>query len=162
MSSTLGLFQVAYQGSPVTTASEVGIGYTSPIEDTYIFGRGKWANITQDAEHGSLTFGNPYDRRTPWYTQTDFNFMHAFKVNKNNEHQILQFTATITNLLNQRAVVSYWQTFASYWNPSGLYSGNSAVQGGAPQTVFNGAAFYQAAETGYNVQNGDRCSSRLR
>ncbi|MGC2450319.1 MAG: TonB-dependent receptor, partial [Candidatus Sulfotelmatobacter sp.] len=152
MSSTLGLFQVAYQGSPVTTASEVGIGYTSPIEDTYVFGRGKWANITQDPNTGALTFGNPYDRRTPWYTQTDANFMHTFKVNKNNEHQTLQFTATVQNLLNQRAVVSYWQTFSSYWNPSGLYPVNSAVQGGAPQTVFNGAAFYQASETGYNLQ----------
>lgn len=151
MSSTLGLFQVAYQGSPVTTSGEVGIGYTSPIEDTYIFGRGKYANITQDPT-GALTFGNPYDRRTPWFTQTDANFMHTFKVNKNNEHQTLQFTATVQNLLNQRAVVSYWQTFASYWNPSGLYPVNSAVQGGAPQTVFNGAAFYQAAETGYNLQ----------
>jgi hypothetical protein len=98
-----------------------------------------------------LTFGNPYDRRTPWFTQTDANFAHTFKVNKNNERQTLQFQATVQNLLNQRAVVSYWQTFASYWNPSGLYPVNSAVQGGTPQTVFGGAAFYQAAETGYNL-----------
>lgn len=152
MNTTLGLFQVAYQGSPVTTSSEVGIGYTSPIEDTYIFGRGKWANITQDPNTGALSFGNPYDRRTPWFTQTDANFAHMFKVNKNNEHQTLQFTATIQNLLNQRSVVSYWQTMASYQSPSGLYPVNSAVQGGAPQNIFGGAAFYQAAETGYNLQ----------
>ncbi|HTS10009.1 MAG TPA: carboxypeptidase regulatory-like domain-containing protein [Candidatus Eisenbacteria bacterium] len=152
MASTFGLFQVAYQGSPVTTSSEVGIGYTSPIEDTYIFGRGKWANITQDPNTGALSFGNPYDRRTPWYTQTDANFAHMFKVNKNNEHQTLQFTATIQNLFNQRSVVSYWQTMSSYQSPSGLYPVNSAVQGGAPQNIFGGAAFYQAAETGYNLQ----------
>jgi len=72
--------------------------------------------------------------------------MHAFKVNKNNEHQILQFQATITNLLNQRAPVSYWETFASYWNPSGIFPGGQNISGGA--------AFYQAAETGYNVQQG--------
>ena len=143
MTSTFGLFQVAYQGSPMTTASEVGIGNTSPIEDTYFLGRGNWANVSQDAT-GAITIGNPYARRTPWYTQTDANFNHAFKVNKNNEREVFSFQATVTNLLNQRAPVSYWETMASYWNPSGFFPGG--------QTVFGGAAFYQAAETGYNVQ----------
>ena len=145
MTTTLGLFQVAYEGSAMSAASEVGIGDVSPIEDTYVFGRGKWANVTQDPTTGAVTIGNPFNRRTPWYTQTDFNFIHAFKVNKNNEHQVLQFQATITNLLNQRAPVSYWETFASYNAQSGLYPGG--------HSVFDGAAFYQAAETGYNVQD---------
>jgi hypothetical protein len=152
MNTTLGLFQVAYQGSPVSTAGEVGIGYTSPIEDTYMCGRGKWSNVTQDPNTGALSFGNPYDRRTPWFTQTDANFAHMFKVNKNNEHQTLQFTATVQNLFNQRAVVAYWESVGSYWNASGFYPVNSAVQGATPQSVFGGAAFYQAAETGYDVQ----------
>jgi carboxypeptidase family protein len=145
--TTLGLFQVAYQGSPLSTASEVGIGNTSPIEDTYIFGHGQWANVSQDPNTGNITIGTPYARRTPWFTQSDFNFVHAIKVNKNNDHQVFEFQSTITNLLNQRAPVSYWETFASYWNPSGLFPGtfpNGIVFGGAP--------FYQAAETGYNVQ----------
>jgi len=146
MTTTFGLFQVAYQGSPMTTASEVGIGYTSPIEDTYIYGRGQWADVTQDPATGDVTIGNPYARRTPWFTQTDFNFIHSFKVSKTNERQVFSFQATITNLLNQRSVISYWETFPSYWNPSGIYPGG--------QNVFGGAAFYQAAETGYNVQNG--------
>ena len=77
-------------------------GYASPIEDTYIYGRGNWVNITQDPATGAVTFGNPYCRRTPWYTQTDFNFAHSFKVNKNNEHQMLQLSGDHTNLLNQR------------------------------------------------------------
>ncbi len=153
MTSTFGIFQVAYQGSPLTSASEVGIGYTSPIEDTYLYGRGNWVNVSQDAT-GAVTIGNPYARRTPWYTQTDANFNHAFKVSKNNEREVFSFQATLTNLLNQRAVVSDWETFASYWNPSGIYPSNPNVQGGTPQSVFGGAAFYQAAETGYNVQNG--------
>jgi len=147
MSTTLGLFQVAYQGSPVSTATEVGIGNTAPIEDTYIYGHGKWVNVSQDPATGNITIGNPYDRRTPWFTQTDFNLVHSFKVNKNNEHQVFQFQATITNLLNQRAPVSYWETFASYFKPSGLFPGASPGQ-----IIFGGAAFYQAAETGYNVQ----------
>jgi len=144
MTTTLGFFQVAYQGSPMSTASEVGIGDTSPIEDTYVFGRGKWANVSQDAA-GNVTIGNPYTRRTPWFTQTDANFTHMIKVNKNNEHQTLQFQATVQNLFNQRAPVSYWETFPSYWNASGMYPGG--------HSVFDGAAFYQAAETGYNVQD---------
>jgi hypothetical protein len=152
MNTTLGLFQVAYQGSPVSTAGEVGIGYTSPIEDTYMFGRGKWVNVTQDPNTGALSFGNPYVRRTPWFTQTDANFMHTFKVNKNNEHQTLSFQATVQNLFNQRAVVAYWESLGSYWNAAGFYPVNSAVQGGTPQSVFGGAPFYQAAETGYDLQ----------
>ena len=151
MTTTFGLFQVAYQGSPLTAASEVGIGSTSPIEDTYVFGRGKWANVTQDPATGDLSFGTPYDRRTPWFTQTDFNFDHSFKVNKNNERQVFDVQATLTNLLNQRAPVSYWETYASYWNPSGFFPSNSNVAGGFPQIVFGGAPFYQAAETGYSL-----------
>jgi hypothetical protein len=145
MNTTLGLFQVAYEGSPLSSASEVGITATSPFEDTYVFGHGKWANISQDPTTGALTFGTPFDRRTPWYTQSDFNFVQSFKVNKNNEHQVLDFQATITNLLNQRAPVSYYETFASYWNSSGILPGGLYV--------FQGAPFYQAAETGYNLQN---------
>jgi hypothetical protein len=147
MTTTVGLFQVAYQGSPMSSASEVGVTATGPFEDTYIFGHGNWVNVSQDPATGAVTIGNPYQRRTPWFTQSDFNFVQAFKVNKNNEHQVFQFQATITNLLNQRAPVSYWETFSSYWNASGL------IPGAAPgQFVAFGAPFYQAAETGYNVQ----------
>lgn len=143
MSTTFGLFQVAYSGSAMSTATEIGTGGTSPIEDTYLYGRGNWVNVTQDAA-GNVTIGNPYARRTPWYTQTDFNFVHSIKVNKNNEHQVLEFQATITNLLNQHSPVSYWETFASYNTAAALYPGG--------QNIAGGAAFYQAAETGYNVQ----------
>jgi hypothetical protein len=143
MNTTLGLFQVAYEGSAMSAANEIGIGYTSPIEDTYLYGSGNWVNVSQDPTAGAVSIGNPYARRTPWYTQTDANLMHTFKVNKNNEAQTLSFSATVTNLLNQRAPVSYWETFASYWNPSGSFPNN--------QIMFGGAAYYQAAETGYNV-----------
>jgi len=146
MNTSFGLLQVAYQGSPMTSASEIGYEASGPTEDTYLFGRGKWVNVSQDPSTGDVTFGNPYNRRTPWYTQTDFNFVHTFRVNKNNDRQLFDFQATITNLLNQHAPVSYWETFASYWTPSGIFPGG--------QNVFGGAAFYQAAETGYNVQAG--------
>ena len=150
MTTTLGLFQVAYQGSPVSTAMEVGgpyPGFVGPFEDAYIFGHGQWANISQDPTTGAVTIGNPYARRTPWFTQSDLNFDHSFKVNKNNERQVFDFQATLINVLNQRAVISYWESAGSYW------SGNSSAV--LPNGVsIGGAAFYQAAETGYNLRSG--------
>jgi len=157
MTTTFGLFQVAYQGSPMSTAMEVGgpySGYTSPFEDTYIFGHGKWANISQDPSTGAVTIGNPYNRRTPWFTQSDFNFVHSFKVNKNNERQVFDFQGTILNLLNQRSVVSYWESANAYWsgNYSAVVPNGVGIRATGPGQ--GGAAYYQAAETGYNLQSG--------
>ena len=144
MTSTIGIFQVAYQGSPVTSYADIGYGNgADPVEATWVFGRGNWVNATADPTTGAATFSSPYTRRTPWYTQTDLNVSHAFKVNKNNEHQVLTFNATLTNLLNQHAVTSYWGSLDSSFYPSGTYPGGNFI--------LNGGAFYQAAETGYNL-----------
>jgi len=156
--TTFGLFQVAYQGSPMSSFTDVGLANgQTPIESTYIFGRGKWVNATTDPTTGAVDFGTPFNRRTPWYTQSDFNLQHAIKVNKNNEHQLLSFTGTFTNLFNQRNVTSYWGGFNSNYNASGLFlpgCGNLC-------SAFNGAAFYQAAETGYNPQAASTASGLL-
>jgi hypothetical protein len=141
MTTTFGLFQVAYEGSPMSTFTDVGLSNGgTPFEATYIFGRGKWTNVS--GAQGAISFGNPYTRRTPWYTQTDLNVGHALKVNKNNERQVLSFQATLTNLLNQHSVVSYWQGFNSNYFTSQFFPSG--------QNVFGGSAFYQAAETGYD------------
>jgi hypothetical protein len=146
--TTFGLFQVAYEGSPMSSFSDVGLAEGTgaaapdPIEAVYIFGRGNWVNATQDAT-GAFTLGTPYARRTPWYTQTDFNLQHGIKVNRNNEAEVLSFNATFTNLLNQHSVTSYWEGFNSN------YVGNPLLPGG--HNIFQGAAFYQAAEGGYSV-----------
>jgi hypothetical protein len=113
-----------------------------PIEATDIFGRGKWANITQDPVTGAVTIGTPYNRRTPWFTQTDFHLSHSIKVNKNNEAQRLTISATAINLLNQHSVISYWQGFNSIAAASQLL----------PGAIFAGAPSYQVLETGYNPQ----------
>src|SRR5258708_25932750 len=114
MSTTFGLFQVAYQGSPLSSFTDLGLACCNePIEATDIFGRGKWANITQDPTTGAVTLGTPFNRPTPWVTQTDFHIAHSIKVNKNNEAQRLELSATFLNLLNQHNVVSYWQGFNS-------------------------------------------------
>jgi hypothetical protein len=141
MTSTIGLFQTAYEGSPVTSWADVGIGDGSPIEGTDIWGRGNWVNATIDDE-GNVTLGNVYARRTPWYTQTDMTLQHAIKVNKNNESQVLTFSANFTNLLNQHAVTAYWAGLNSDRSPSALFQ----------YGIFGGAAFYQQVETGYNPQ----------
>jgi len=144
--TTFGLFQVAYQGTPVSSFADIGVGNSTPIEGTYVFGRGKWANVTADPTTDLLTsIGTPYNRRTPWYTQTDLNVAHEIKVNHNNEAQRLRFDATFTNLLNQHAVLAYWQGFDSNHFDSGLFPNGF--------NIHQGAAFYQAAETGYNVQS---------
>jgi len=146
MNTTIGLFQVAYQGSPVSAWSDIGLG-TGPgsipaaIEGTYIWGRDNWVNASVDGS-GNTVLGNVYAKRTPWYTQTDLQLTHAFKVNKNNEAQQLSFSATALNLLNQHAVIADWQGLNSQFVPNSLGQGE----------IFTGAAFYQQFETGYNPQ----------
>jgi hypothetical protein len=147
--TTFGLFQVAYEGSPISSFIDVGLtdpngsGGPYPYESTYIFGRGNWVDTSTD-QYGNITLGTPRSRRTPWFTQTDFNVQHAIKVNHNNERQVLSFNATLTNLLNQHAVVQYWAGYGSGYEGGALYPGG--------QNVYGGAAFYQAAETGYSPQ----------
>jgi carboxypeptidase family protein len=143
MNTTIGLFQVAYQGSPVSAWSDIGYGngggLPGAVEGTYIWGRGNWVNASVDGS-GNTVLGNVYAKRTPWYTQTDLQLTHAFKVNKNNEAQQLSFSATALNLLNQHAVIADWQGLNSQYVPSSLNQFG----------IFGGAAFYQQMETGYN------------
>lgn len=96
MNTTLGIFQYAYQGSPVSSYADLASAFFGiPYESTYLFGHGQRANITQDAS-GNLTIGTPYYRRTPWFTQTDFNIGHEYKLT---EHKALRFEANVNNLL---------------------------------------------------------------
>ena len=146
MDTTIGLFQVAYQGSPISAWSDIGYGYgpgsiPAAIEGTYIWGRGNFVNATVDSA-GNTVLGNVYGRRTPWYTQTDLQLTHAFKVNKNNEAQQLSFSATAINVLNQHAVIADWAGLNSQYVPNSL----------GQFEIFTGAPFYQKFETGYDPQ----------
>ena len=144
MKSTIGLFQVAYQGSPVSSFTDLGLlccGFTA-LESTYIWGRGNWVNASVNPATGITTLGNVFARRTPWYTQTDLNVAHSFKVNKNKEGQELTFNATFINLLNQHAVVAYWGNLSSSFSPSAVFQ----------DQIFNGASFYKTVESAYNPQ----------
>jgi hypothetical protein len=143
MTTTFGLFQAAYQGSPVSSYIDLfhGSFNGSPYEATYVFGRGKWADMTTDAA-GNITLGTPRDRRTPWFTQTDFNLAHEVKVG---DHESIRFEATALNLLNQRAVTAYWASMDSMYFSTGILPGGYNLASGAP--------LYQASMTGYDVQS---------
>jgi carboxypeptidase family protein len=141
--SDIGLFQYAYSGTPLTSYEDVGYGFQPPTGafPTDVVDRGKWVSATQDPTTGTISFGPAVTNRTPWYTQTDFNFTQNYKVS---EGKVLSFSATFANLFNQRAVVSDNQqidsnNFTSFIGPGGL-------------ALPNGTQFYAAAESPYNYQ----------
>jgi hypothetical protein len=139
--TSFGLFQSLYEGSPVSSYIDVGgMPFGSAVaEATYIFGRGKYVNITTDPATGAITLGNPYTRRTPWFIQSDVNLGHKIKIN---EHQSIAFEASAFNVLNQRSVTAYYGGFNSVNFATPLVPGGVGL--GA------GAATYQALETGYD------------
>ncbi len=105
-----GIFQDAYEGTPLTSYIDVGYAFPSgngiPPSGAFptdIVDRGKWIDVTQDAGTGKITASAPYTKRTPWFTQTDFNVRQNVKIG---ESKALAFDATFTNILNQRNVVS--------------------------------------------------------
>ena len=95
--------------------------------------------MTQDPTTGAITLGQPYTRRAPWFTQSDFNIAHSIKTG---EHQALGFTVNIFNVLGQRAITSYYGGMNSVFFASPLTPGN----------VLFDATSYQTFESGYNVQ----------
>jgi len=161
--TTFGFFSYAYQGTPVGSYVDLALAsYGLPLESTYIFGRGQYANITGTS--GNLTIGTPYLRRTPWYYQTDFNLAHEIKVNKNNEHQALTLSADATNLFNQKSVTDFYGGFNSIYYDNtplspqgasffacGAATGPICSQSGAQ--LGGGAQLYQTLEGGYNPQD---------
>ena len=71
--------------------------------------------MTLDSTGNITALGTPYSRRTPWYSQSDFNFAHEIKVNHNNESQVVGFDVNVINLFNQHAVTAYYQGMNSIY-----------------------------------------------
>lgn len=151
MKTTFGLFQYLYQGTPMSSYTDLAAMFAQiPYEATYIFGRGQYAPVTTDA-NGNITFGTPYARRTPWFTQTDFNVSHEFQVG---EGKTLKLEASAFNLWNQHAVLQYYTGFNSANFETALKPNGIGL--------FSGALLYQTLETGYNPQTwvgGGNCVS---
>src|SRR5262249_35991229 len=86
--------------------------------------------------------GNPVTRRTPWYNQTDFNVTQNYKLT---ESKMLGFTATISNLLNERAVTGVNENATSGFTPNFIGPDGTFIAAGVP--------FYAATFHPYNVQS---------
>lgn len=164
MSTTAGVFETAYSGTPLTSYLDVGYGFPGAFP-TDIVNRGKWVDVSQDPTTGAITVGNPYTKRTPAYLQTDFNFKQEVKIG---EGKTLAFDATFTNLLNQHSVTSFGQQVDSNYSvnfvgpsSSGCQAFNAAVLGvnNEPQCfIVDGPAFYAAAMAKYDYVGAMRQS----
>lgn len=143
-----GIFQTAYSGTPLTSYTDVGDWSSPGAFPQDVVNRGKWVDVSQDNSTGVISISNPYTKRTPWYTQTDFNLQQSYKVT---ESKSINFTATFTNLLNQHSVVSNGQQIDSGYSPNFLTPGGNFIG--------NGPSFYAAAMHPYNLQQNLNNSS---
>jgi hypothetical protein len=153
-----GIFQVLYSGSPITSYLDVGAGNGGWAVQAW--NRGKWVDVTRDATTGFLTVGSPRTRRTPWYSQSDFQLTQNFKIS---ESKVLSFGATFSNLLNQRAVTAYNADITSLavtnqyitlttTAPNDPITGNPPCAFGHQCYIGDGNLFYAAAERPFDVQ----------
>ena len=150
----LGIFQVLYSGSPITSYIDVGAGGGGWAVQAW--GRGKFVDAHQDPTTGLITLGAPRVQRTPWYTQSDFNLQQNVKIG---ERMGLSFSATFNNLLNQRAVTAYNADLTSLNVGNQYITLNSTTS--TPCTavasfhgtcyIGDGVPFYAAAERPYDV-----------
>ncbi len=124
--SLIGLTQQWYSGTPLTTYVDVAGAYVFPEN------RGSYQVMNQDGTFGAVT-----RRRTEAFSQTDFNFVHDFKVSKTNEALKLGFEANILNIFNQKHELNEDQLL----NDSG-----SIVQRIGDPPVLD----YKTFETGYD------------
>jgi len=129
----LGIFQVAYQGSPASSYVDVGGVYNNGNiyggYSVYPENRGKWVDVSQNATTGVVSVGNAYTKRAPEYTQTDLNLKYTFKLKG---VQQVAFDITAVNLLNQHAVVAYVSQIDSEYTGTALRPGGHGLGAGVP------------------------------
>jgi hypothetical protein len=131
-SSNIGWFQTLYSGTPKSSYIDVGNSFSQPPFSggfpVFPEDRGKFVNIstTRDA-NGVLvpSVSSICSCRTPWYIQSDASFKQEFKVNKNNEAQVLTFEANVLNLFNRQAPTGYYTQIDSAFFQSFLFPGNA-------------------------------------
>jgi hypothetical protein len=142
LTTTFGLFQTAYQGSPNTSYTSIGYNYNAYMQD--VFDRGKWADITQNPNTGAITVGTPRTYRNPWYNQTDFSAQESVKLG---ESKAISFQATATNVLNQHTVTAVNEQIDSPYGGGSFY--------GAPNGYYigDGIPFYANSMHAYNLSN---------
>jgi len=155
-STNFGLFQYFYQGTPMSSFSNVG-GYYGGLGgefQSYIVGRGNWVTATQDpscvaaALAGGttacpITVSGVNARRTPWYIQSDFQVQHEIKLGEDGA-KALRIEFTVPNIFNQHSVTAYESQLDSSLLSSFIQPGGFNAGAGEP--------FYNAALHPYNLQ----------
>ncbi len=148
MVSTIGITQLAYSGTPLTTQVNIAsFDGLTPVE-----GRGNFANITRDPATGNwILNGISRGARTPAFTNTDFLFIHEFRVSNSHEAMRASFEVNVSNLWNQ-----YHPLVVSTKLP---IFGNLAFPNPDPTLAANGIPNWQTVLTGYDyikVGNAER------
>ncbi len=105
--TVLGFTQALYAGTPVNTCIPV-FGTASSCQ--YAENRGNWVNFSRAANGDWTVDSVDRGRRTPAYTNTNFNLSHEVKVSSTHENMRLRFEATVFNLFNIRNAMAYNET----------------------------------------------------
>jgi hypothetical protein len=153
--TNFGIFQYMYSGTPMTSYLDTGAN-SGGAWAVQAWDRGKWVDASQDPTTGFVTISAPRTRRTPWYTQTDFNITQNFKIT---ESKTLSFSADASNLWNQRSVTVYNQDITSlHGTGRGQYLTPTTSDPSAPCSfgtqcfILDSSFFYAAAMRPYDVQ----------
>jgi hypothetical protein len=167
--TNFGIFEDFLQGSPVSSFVDVGNSF-APSTGAYgvpnaeggafptsILPRGYFLPVSQDAS-GNISVGNPYFRRTPWFTQSDFQLTQTYKISEN---KTLSYSVTVPNVFNQHAITAFWSGIDSDYYPQflaptsaacGAQNAAAGIPGSACTQSFNGYQFYAAAMSPYNYK----------
>ena len=187
MSTNIGWFQTMYSGTPLSTYTDVGFSFSqAPYSGgfpVYPEDRGKFAKVSLVPNSAGVlipTVTGVCSCRTPWFLQSDASFRQEFKINKQNEAQVLTFTADFLNLFNQQRVEAFYSqldtaNFTSFIRPNGHFnyssfenpydwkalladSRNSAVSGQAVTPVIGNSQYGKPLlyQLGRNIRLGVR------
>jgi hypothetical protein len=138
MSTTWGLQQIMYQGTPIDSCLPV-VGTSSACQ--WASGRGNFMQLTRTATGDITSSGVVNDARTDNLLQTDINLMHTIPV-KGHDKMNVTVEMNVFNVFNQRAGVNYYE----FMIPSGLVTPTRASRfPGDPQIDWN------KVMTAYNV-----------
>ena len=156
--SDFGITQFAYSGSPLTSEQDVGYSYAGqPAFPVAIVDRGKWIDVSQNSGTGVITTSAPYTKRTPWYTDTDFNLKQSVKLSDSTS---VAFDATFSNFLNEHKVVEYWENIDSdYTGKNYLRAGGYNITGGLNYYSAVMAPYNYTTEMNTGSMNGTKSSS---
>jgi hypothetical protein len=159
--TALGLFTQAYQGTPLSSYMDVGVGSGYPV---YVEGHGNWVDVTADS-NGVLTIGQPYVRRTPWFLQTDGNINHSFKFSDAHENWRLGFEAFVGNVFNQKRATQFYQKINStnvggdYLTPPGYLDASGNLNYATLENKYDYRSLVNSATGTKNTLGGTLLSS---